>query len=406
MIPKEKSTHKEQSQSTRWCDRPFEEVGDIWLSRCREKLSALTCDKYEFWYERYVLPQLRGTLVKDILLEMIKQFPTVILNQEWEKGNPLKKSTLMQIGSIVSGVVQMAEEMERKETGGYLQKTKTGTSGAPEVTEAAEAVGAKTSVLTPSEQEALCVCAKYHHNYEMLASLLILYCGIGTGEVCALHCDDIDLERGEMYIHQTVQRVKRKNNEEMQSKTERIVMELPTKKQIRTVVIPEGLMEYINEFYKKGVYLIGGKKAVPFEIRTLQNRTGKLLKLYHLDVNFIRMHNTFVRGEASLEIFKRVFGIVGQREDTERNLDVEQVKTEMVLDLPALRLLVGMTIEEMSSYIGISAELYRQIEEGKMMLSWTQFLALLFLFQYNRKTKVILEPLGLLPNALEEKIKI
>ena len=33
-------------------------------------------------------------------------------------------------------------------------------------------------------------------------------------------------------------------------------------------------------------------------------------------------------------------------------------------------------------------------------------LALLFLFQYNRKTKVILEPLGLLPNALEEKIKI
>ena len=78
MFTQDKSIHEEQSDSTKWRDKPFEQAAEAWLSDCRSHLSALTCDKYEFWCRRYVVPRLRGIRVCDITQKTIEDLSNTI----------------------------------------------------------------------------------------------------------------------------------------------------------------------------------------------------------------------------------------------------------------------------------------------------------------------------------------
>ena len=71
-----------------------------------------------------------------------------------------------------------------------------------------------------------------------------------------------------------------------------------------------------------------------------------------------------------------------------------------------MRLLLGLSPEEMEDYVGISLEDYLQLEEGKRVITWDAYLALLFFFVYNRKTGNVVDSLGLYPAALKRKLEI
>ena len=49
--------------------------------------------------------------------------------------------------------------------------------------------------------------------------------------------------------------------------------------------------------------------------------------------------------------------------------------------------------------------LNEHVEAGKKELSWDQYLALLFVFQYNEKTSSVVDVLGLYPEQVKDRIR-
>ncbi|MBQ9361213.1 MAG: glycosyltransferase [Lachnospiraceae bacterium] len=88
----------------------------------------------------------------------------------------------------------------------------------------------------------------------------------------------------------------------------------------------------------------------------------------------------------------------------DKYMDKSWLRGEMGRDLASLRLLVGLTTDEMGAILGISPSMYKSIEAGKREVSWDQFMALLFMFHYNERTEGVVESLGLYPDNLKERL--
>ena len=94
------------------------------------------------------------------------------------------------------------------------------------------------------------------------------------------------------------------------------------------------------------------------------------------------------------------------RERIKKNrLDRTWLMDEMTKDMASLRMLIGLSTAEMGNIIGISESAYKGIEAGKRELSWDQYMALLFVFQYNKKTAPVVDALGLYPEQVKNRIR-
>ena len=78
---------------------------------------------------------------------------------------------------------------------------------------------------------------------------------------------------------------------------------------------------------------------------------------------------------------------------------------EMGRDLAPLRMLIGLTSDEMSVMLGVSGSTYKSLESGKKGISWDQYLALLFFFHYNDRTSGVIDTLGLYPELLKIRLE-
>ena len=72
---------------------------------------------------------------------------------------------------------------------------------------------------------------------------------------------------------------------------------------------------------------------------------------------------------------------------------------EMGRDLAPLRMLIGLTSDEMSVMLGVSGNTYKSLESGKKEISWDQYLALLFFFHYNDRTSGVIIRWGFIRNC-------
>ncbi|MCR4746821.1 MAG: helix-turn-helix domain-containing protein, partial [Lachnospiraceae bacterium] len=86
-------------------------------------------------------------------------------------------------------------------------------------------------------------------------------------------------------------------------------------------------------------------------------------------------------------------------------LNREWLMDEMSRDMASLRMLLGVTQDEMGNLLGLSGSAYKSLETGKKEISWDQFMALLFVFHFNDRTSSVTDALGLFPELLKAKIK-
>ena len=94
------------------------------------------------------------------------------------------------------------------------------------------------------------------------------------------------------------------------------------------------------------------------------------------------------------------------RERRKKNrLDRAWLMDEMARDMAPLRLLLGLTTDEMGKILGLSESTYKSIESGKREISWDQYMALLFIFRYNDRTAPVTDTLGLYPDPLKNRIR-
>jgi Site-specific recombinase XerD len=151
------------------------------------------------------------------------------------------------------------------------------------------------SVLSLLEQKKLVAYIKKDINLCTAGILLSLYTGIRLGELCALQWHDINLESGIIRISKTIQRIKNVDINSKQ-KTKIIIGKPKSQKSIRTIPLPDFLIECLllfREKYKSGHYLLSGQSKY-VEPRIFQTKFKKCLKRAVIeDKNFHSLRHTF-----------------------------------------------------------------------------------------------------------------
>lgn len=365
----------------------FGQMAAEWLSSIREQVAVSTYDRYVEVLERDIYPEYADTPMEQVTWAELNRFMAIAPTLAEKNGRTLKYNALQVVRTVMGSVIRYAAERG---------------AGKAEM----EDDTVSYEALSTEEIGKLCAQAKHHHSQEMLAALLFLFCGLRNGEICALSCDDIDLERMEIYIHSTAQRV-RNPDREAANRTVLMVREISRKNQKRRVRLPEVLKEYIGEFMEPGCYLLRTAELSVTDPRTFENRLNRAMEAMGLArVNSERLRMTFQKGKAEEEILTNTF--LGIRPDRpySGSLDVKWLTDEMTRDLAPLRMLVGLSCEEMGQLLGVSVSTYLGMESGKRGISWAEYMTLLFLFRYNGRTIGIVDELGLFPQSLKEKIRI
>lgn len=370
--------------------KTFRQVAETYLEDARGAIAATTYDRYLDALERDVYPEYADTPMTDVTEAEVNRFLKVASDNAAKRGRSLTNSGLLVVKAVMSNVINYANSVSGMEK--------------------AEIVLDRTSYeeLTPQELEMICLKAKHNHCPEMLAALLSLFCGMRIGELCALSSDDIDDVRNEIYIHETTHRVRNpKKDEEGEKKTIIIIEEIPRKRQIRRVSYPEILKDYINEFRLKGRTLIRNKEDGQMDPRTLENWLNKIMSVFRIEgINFERLRKTYMNGKADEQVLNNIFQGIRPDSPYANHVDMDWLTVELTKDLAPLRMLIGISAEEMAEVLGVSAGMYRQMENGSRELSWDQYMTILFLYHYNMRTTDIVDNLGLYPDSLKEKIKI
>ncbi len=370
--------------------KTFRQVAEEYLEDSRGKVASTTYDRYLDALERDVYPEYANTPMVDVTEAEVSRFIKIAPDNAAKRGRSLTNSGLLVVKAVMSNVINYANAASgRKKTEIIVDRT-------------------AYEELTTQELEMICMKAKHNHCPEMLAALLALFCGMRIGELCALNSDDIDDVRNEIYIHETAHRVRNpRKDEEGEKKSIIIIEEIPRKKQIRRVNYPVILKSYINEFKLKGRNLIRNKGEGQMDPRTLENWLNKTMSVFRIEgINFERLRKTYINGKADEQILNNIILGVNPEAPYDGHVDVKWLTDELVKDLAPLRMLIGVSVEEAAEMLGVSAGMYRQLENGSREPSWDQYMTLLFMYHYNMRTTDIVNNLGLYPDSLKEKIKI
>jgi integrase len=126
-----------------------------------------------------------------------------------------------------------------------------------------------------------------------LGILLCLYTGLRVGEICALKWKDIVFEEHYLHVHQTMQRIQKKNNGE--KKTEILIAPPKSDCSVRNVPIPDEVFRLVAEAKcTADAYFLTGTVHSYMEPRTMQNRFKAAVKACGIgDANFHALRHTF-----------------------------------------------------------------------------------------------------------------
>lgn len=110
---------------------------------------------------------------------------------------------------------------------------------------------------------------------------------------------------------------------------------------------------------------------------------------------------------AELHTLRRNRGIT---QNLDKNGLMDQINKEELIDkfiyeLPILRARIDMTQDEISEIAGLSRQTYSALETRKRRMTWSNFMALLFVFYFNPVTREEIENVGIFPNSLKRVLE-
>lgn len=134
----------------------------------------------------------------------------------------------------------------------------------------------------------------HHLEPHNLGLLIALYTGMRIGEVCALQWQDIDLERGELYVHKTLQRIFGKDGEgQLYSRV--VISDPKSHSSRRCIPLKRSLLDIMRRqnVHQGSAYVITGTEQYtePSNYRAYYYKLLHKLKLPQ--VNFHGLRHTF-----------------------------------------------------------------------------------------------------------------
>ena len=82
-------------------------------------------------------------------------------------------------------------------------------------------------------------------------------------------------------------------------------------------------------------------------------------------------------------------------------INKEELIEKFIYELPILRARINMTQDEVGELAGLSRQTYSALETRKRRMTWSNFMALLFVFYYNPATRDEIETAGVFPDELK-----
>lgn len=79
----------------------------------------------------------------------------------------------------------------------------------------------------------------------------------------------------------------------------------------------------------------------------------------------------------------------------------ESYLEHMANNLPSLRAQLGVTQEQLAQRLGVTRQTLTLIESKSRLLTWTNYLALCYIFENSEKTKALMEIYDICPDMVK-----
>ena len=272
----------------------FKDVVYRYLEELRTTHRRATVAKYEGQYRKYIIPEFGDKHVDEISTQDIISFAHNLL----VGSKALSPKTIHEINALMGRIRRFSI------LHGYEIRYATDCIELPTKAK-------KISILTKKDEEKLLSYLKENFNLTSMGILLSLFSGIRLGELCALKWNDFSLEERYFHVSRTMQRLpntgntgntgkkddadkKANTDKKASSKTVISVEEFEKPSLIRTIPIPEKLMDYLLPLYVEDAYILSGHKERFVEPRTMENRFKTILEKCGIEyVNFNTLRHTF-----------------------------------------------------------------------------------------------------------------
>ena len=266
-----------QTQGAKVC---FADAAAEWLEALKPQLKESSVVKYMNILERNLLPAFAQSEVFRLSREDIREFSNRLLVSGGVKGEGLSPKTVADILSVLKNILKYsARERGYPETD--LRDVFVKHPQKP------------MRILSHTEQQRLNRYLYENLSLCNLGILLCLYTGLRVGEICALKWKDIVFEEHYLHVHQTMQRIQKKNNGE--KKTEILIAPPKSDCSVRNVPIPDEVFRLVAEAKcTADAYFLTGTVHSYMEPRTMQNRFKAAVKACGIgDANFHALRHTF-----------------------------------------------------------------------------------------------------------------
>lgn len=260
----------------------YENWLDDWLQSKKIVVKESTYIRYKNTIENHIKPELGKYPISKISTPLIEQF----VIKKLQYGNLLYKKGLS--SKSVSDIMIIIKETF-KYAQSYGEKIVCGFNGV-----ALKRSTKEMRVLSKTEEQRLFSVINKDMDRFKLGVFICLCTGIRIGELCALKCKNISLTDKTLKIEETMQRLQ-SENENTETKTQIIISGPKSFSSLRTIPLPDFLIEKIIPFMSEpNSYILSGKQNIVVEPRTMQNHFKAYLNEGNInDANFHSLRHTF-----------------------------------------------------------------------------------------------------------------
>lgn len=252
-----------------------ETIAIKWLDDLKAVRKSSTIVKYQYQLESHIIPYLGICRIDEVSNDDIVAFSNHLLTKK-----SLAPKTVSDILSRMKSIRKYAV------IHGYSVGFHPECITIPQTNE-------EIRVLSFAEEEALLDYLWAHPDLTSLGILVCLFTGIRIGELCALMWSDISLSEKELHIKRTLQRLKNLD-ENAEKKTYISIDEPKSKCSIRTVPIPDNIIDALHRAYVSDGYLLTGSIHRFVEPRTMENRFKNILTACGIaDANYHALRHSY-----------------------------------------------------------------------------------------------------------------
>ena len=240
-----------------------ESVSNEWIRDCAHKWKESTKCRYREKLDIYVIPHFGKRELSDISTAEVESFISLIQTKGMPGREPVSAGTARSVLTVLKQIRLHALKMDHQ------------VRFNPECI-IVRSQRADITVFSENEEKRLVAELSSDTDETDAGFLTCLFTGIRVGELCALNCDNIDLEEGVIRIRATMQRLP--DHSGGKKKTKVMIDKPKSECSIRDIPINKELMEVLRRFYKPGAFLLTGDKERYVEPKTMENRFKSILK--------------------------------------------------------------------------------------------------------------------------------